>query len=217
MREASWSLVPTAKCGLRRVGACHQRVLSRPPPPRFVGLDAHFSWASATPAEASICAAMGAVRPRPTISCTKRRRESRPAFTSPTSALSPCSSMDILRGVSCLVIPVGEAPERRVPAREIHAPEPRARRGDAVAPQERDDHDVLDHEIVHLDEERRALDRVELDLRRPVDPIVLLAAPARDVAPLPLVRLRRDLPQGELVHEVPGIARRTPTRPRRAA
>ena len=38
-----------------------------PPPPRFVGLNVHFACACASPADASIWAAMGAVRPSPTI------------------------------------------------------------------------------------------------------------------------------------------------------
>ncbi len=54
MREPSWSLVPTAKCGLSSVAPCHQSVLSGPPPPRFVGLYVIFVWAWATPADDSI-------------------------------------------------------------------------------------------------------------------------------------------------------------------
>ena len=38
MREPSWSLVPTAKCGLSSVAPCHHSTLSAPPPPRLVGL-----------------------------------------------------------------------------------------------------------------------------------------------------------------------------------
>ena len=45
---------------------------------------------------------------------------------------------------------------------------------------------------------RRALDRVELGLRRLEKPVVLLVLPARDVAALPLVLLGRDLPGQEL-------------------
>ena len=39
--EPSWSLVPTAKCGLSRVTACQYRSFSRPPPPALVGLYGH--------------------------------------------------------------------------------------------------------------------------------------------------------------------------------
>src|SRR5712691_9284600 len=101
---------------------------------------------------------MGAVKPRPTIICTKPRRLSRPALTWVISSFSPYSSMGILRGIrgqgprgvvsrygrsavtgrwrlynlaspECqeslgLAIPVGEPPELRVPARELHALEP---------------------------------------------------------------------------------------------
>src|SRR6266545_2785929 len=83
MREPSWSLVPTAKWGLRSVGACHQSVLSGPPPPRLLGANAPaFGWAWATPATASIWAARGAVSPSPIIAWTKCRRLIRPALTS---------------------------------------------------------------------------------------------------------------------------------------
>src|SRR5262245_18644471 len=94
MRQASWSLVPLAKCGLSRVGACHQSALTRPPPPRLVGLNVHLVCACATPADASIWAAIGAVRPSPTIMETNRRRLKVPAFTRPTSALNSRSSIE---------------------------------------------------------------------------------------------------------------------------
>src|ERR1700730_6302121 len=181
---------------------------------------------------------MGAVRPRPTIICTKLRRLRRPALTWVINSLSPDSSMGILRSVRgqglrgvisrcsygrsavterwrlyklgspwCqgglgLAVPVGEPPERHVPARELHALEPGGGRRDAVTPHDGNDDDVLDHEIVHLDEERRPLDRIHLAFGGPKDPVVLLVAPAGDVPPLPLVLLGGRLPRGELVHEV---------------
>src|SRR5213593_1002319 len=94
MRQASWSLVPLAKWGFSKVGACHQSVLTRPPPPRLVGLNVHLAWASTTPADASIWAAIGAVRPSPTIMRTKRRRLKVPAFTRSTSARNSRSSIE---------------------------------------------------------------------------------------------------------------------------
>ncbi len=42
MREASTSFVPGERWGFRRTGACHQSVLTGPPPPRLVGLNAGF-------------------------------------------------------------------------------------------------------------------------------------------------------------------------------
>src|SRR5213076_1618284 len=65
-------------------------------------------------------------------------------------------------------------------------------RGDARTPDDGDDHDILDKEVVHFDEERGALDRVHLGLGRLPGPVVLVVAPAHDVPPLPLVRLRGD-------------------------
>src|ERR1700730_11245554 len=97
MREPSWSLVPTAKYGLSRVAPCHHSVLSAPPPPRLVGLYTSFDCACATPAEASICAANGAVSPSPTIIWTKPRRLRRPVLTWVISSLSSSSSMGSLR------------------------------------------------------------------------------------------------------------------------
>src|SRR2546425_6575222 len=60
-------------------------------------------------------------------------------------------------------------------------------RGYARAEDHRDDHDVLDHEVVRLDEECRAFDGIHLGLGGLPCPVVLLVAPARDVAALPLV------------------------------
>src|SRR5215475_12966616 len=73
MRQASWSLVPLAKCGFSKVGACHQSALTRPPPPRLVGFAVHLGWACATPDDASLWASIGAARPSPTILDTIRR------------------------------------------------------------------------------------------------------------------------------------------------
>src|SRR6202790_3950843 len=81
MREASWSLVPVAKCGLSRVGPCHHKSFSAPPPPRLVGLYGDGLWAMATPPMARSCVAMGAVRPRPIMRAMKARRSIRPSFT----------------------------------------------------------------------------------------------------------------------------------------
>ena len=67
MREASTSFVPGERCGFKSTGACHHSVLTAPPPPRLVGLNAGFGCAWATPDAASICAARGAVRPAPTM------------------------------------------------------------------------------------------------------------------------------------------------------
>src|SRR5262245_40649952 len=97
MREASTSLVPGERWGLRRTGPCHHRVLTGPPPPRLVGVNAGFCCAWATPPvpdDASICAAIGAVRPAPTIIRVKSRRETVPSFTRRIHCLSSRSSTD---------------------------------------------------------------------------------------------------------------------------
>src|SRR6266850_1247459 len=107
-----------------------------------------------------------------------------------------------------LAVPVLEVPEVRVPAALLGALEAVRDGGDRRPQHDRDDHDVLDDEVVHLDEERRALDGIQLALRGTEELVVLLVAPARDVAPLPLVVLGRDLPRRELVHERLGIGLR---------
>src|SRR5882757_694124 len=94
MREPSWSLVPTAKCGLSSVGPCHHSSLSGPPPPRLVGLYSDFVCALATPEYSSIAAASGPVSPTAIILCMKSRRESLPLLTSPIRPRSACSSID---------------------------------------------------------------------------------------------------------------------------
>src|SRR5262245_34001131 len=83
MRNPSELVVPTERCGLRRVGACHQSRRRRPPPPRLAGVKpVLFDWPWATPGS---WADIGAVRPRPTIVCTNERRETRPALTCSSS------------------------------------------------------------------------------------------------------------------------------------
>jgi hypothetical protein len=81
-------------------GACHQSVLTGPPPPRFVGLNAGFDCACATPDDASICAARGAVRPRPTMVRVNWRRVIVPSFTRWIHCLRSRSSMSPLHRFS---------------------------------------------------------------------------------------------------------------------
>src|SRR4051812_2588745 len=56
----------------------------------------------------------------------------------------------------------------------------------------RDENDVLVHEIIGLDVERRALDRIHLAVRGQDGRVVLLVDPAREVGALPLVLLGGD-------------------------
>src|SRR4029453_16479705 len=103
-----------------------------------------------------------------------------------------------------LAVPVLHAPEGGVPAALLRA----QRVGDgghAGTEHHRDDHDVLDDQFVHPDEERCPLDRIELGLGRLVELVVLLVSPAGDVAALPLVVLGGDLLGQELAHEQLGV------------
>src|SRR6267143_2691228 len=94
MRKPSEFVLPTERCGWRRVGACHQSRRRRPPPPRLVGMKpALFGWPWATLLTGSSWAAIGAVRPSPTIVCTNERRETRPALTCSSSLRISCSSI----------------------------------------------------------------------------------------------------------------------------
>src|SRR5581483_7264510 len=93
MREPSWSLVPTAKCGLSSVAPCHHSTLRAPPPPRLVGLYSNLLCARATPEKSSIWLAIGAVRPSATILRTKARRDTLPSFTFSIRPRSARSSM----------------------------------------------------------------------------------------------------------------------------
>ncbi len=65
---------------------------------------------------------------------------------------------------------------------------------DARPVDDRNDHVVHAHQIVHADEQRRALDRVELGLRSAVRLVVLVILPAHRVAALPFVLARREEP-----------------------
>src|ERR1700724_1595005 len=91
MRELSWAFGPTAKCGLRKVAACQNSILSDPPPPALVGLYSVLAGACAKPALARSWVANGAVRPRPTILRTKARRDTRPVFTAAIRFRNLCS------------------------------------------------------------------------------------------------------------------------------
>src|SRR5882724_3330761 len=93
MRAASWSFVPTAKCGLSKVGACQNSILSGPPPPALVGLYSALVGACAKPALARSWVAKGAVRPRPMNLRTRVRRDIRPAFTPASRSRNSCSSI----------------------------------------------------------------------------------------------------------------------------
>src|SRR5215218_9881833 len=105
MLEPSVSFVPEDRCGLRMLGACHQKTLSWPPPPRFVGLKSLCAWGAdvATPApvvawapepplvlfeslpQAEMIAAITpALRPMPASLPTNSRRLTRPALKSST-------------------------------------------------------------------------------------------------------------------------------------
>src|SRR6185436_20949203 len=94
---------------------------------------------------------------------------------------------------SCLPVPVPEVPEVVVPAAE-RSLELAGDGGNARPIDDRDHRLVAACQVVHADEQGRALDRVELPLGRAERLVVLLAPPARDVAALPLVLLGGDLP-----------------------
>src|SRR5213083_868878 len=79
-----------------------------------------------------------------------------------------------------LAVPVLERPEVGVPAAPLE-PQAAADGRHPGALDHRDHDHVLDHEVVHLDEERRPLDGIHLGLARAVELVVLLVAPPGDV------------------------------------
>src|ERR1700681_229174 len=87
---------------------------------------------------------------------------------------------------SCVAVPVVQICEVVVPAAD-RGLELAGDRRDLRPGDHRDDRLVGAPQVVHADEQGRALDRVELALGGAHRLVVVLAAPACDVAPLPLV------------------------------
>src|SRR5258705_7210497 len=118
----------------------------------------------------------------------------------PATVSSTSTSGTSERPLSPPPVPARELPQIVVPARDMRGQLAAERRGPARG---EDGLDVIvrHHEVVELDEQRRALHRVELLLDLLVDLVIFLALPARDIAPLPLVFLVRHLPRHILVHE----------------
>src|SRR6266545_338173 len=83
-----------------------------------------------------------------------------------------------------LAVPVLERPEVGVPAAALR-PQPVADGRDPRALDHRDHDHVLDHQVVHLYEERRPLDGIHLRFPRAVELVILLVPPSRDVPQLP--------------------------------
>jgi hypothetical protein len=70
---------------------------------------------------------------------------------------------------------------------------------------DRNDHLILNHHVVHCNEQRCALDWVELLFGSAKDLVVLVVTPAHDIAARPLVVFRSNLPRDELSHQRLGI------------
>src|SRR5215468_12683863 len=96
------------------------------------------------------------------------------------------------RSGSRFEIPAREVPGIVVPAGEL-GHELVLYAGDAGTGDDRDDDPVVHRQLVALDQERRALQRIELDFGRLVGVLVFLVLPARHVAALPLVGFGREL------------------------
>src|ERR1700730_1643164 len=183
-----------------------------PPPPALVGVYSAAVGAWAKPERARSRFTNAAVRPSPTSLATKARRDTRPALTAPSRSRNSASFMEPPWNLrrphadvgSRLPVPVPQIPQIVVPATHPR----RQLAGDcrnSGAVDNRDHYRVADHEVIHLDEECRALNRVEPGFGRSIGLVVFFVAPACDVAPLPFVLLGRGLPRVELTHEDPGI------------
>src|SRR5712692_3055917 len=103
MREASWSFVPTAKCGLSRVGPCHHSSLRAPPPPRLAGLYSDLVCAAAAPAYANIWLASGAVSPN----SNHFSHENAPGHFSGLYQRDEAPQMPFVHGVDPPICPAG--------------------------------------------------------------------------------------------------------------
>src|SRR6185503_10436525 len=99
-----------------------------------------------------------------------------------------------------LPIPVPQQPQVIVPTAQHRAQRPGLRRN-ARPENDRDDVAAADDELIEADEVRGALYGIELAFLHREDLVVVVAAPPRNVAALPLVRLRGDLGGDELLHE----------------
>ena len=121
MREPSWSLVPTAKCGLSSVAPCHHSTLSAPPPPRLVGLYSNFALRTAprrrSRASGSPSARSGRARP----SCARRRggRACRPSpLRSDLAVLARPSRYSSTLDRTCPNGAPSQSPRRPAPIKE---------------------------------------------------------------------------------------------------
>src|ERR1700730_17329739 len=138
-----------------------------PPPPALGGVYSAAVGAWAKPERARSRFTNAAVRPSPTSLATKARRDTRPALTAPSRSRNSASFMEPPSPAgrcwigSQLPIPVSQIPQIVVPATHPR----RQLVGDCRHPgtvDDRDHHRVADHEVIHLDEQCRALNRVEL-------------------------------------------------------
>src|SRR5215831_9647604 len=105
---------------------------------------------------------------------------------------------------SCLAVPIFEVPECVVPTVQ-RRPELVRHRRHHWAMHDRDDHGISHYQVVHGDKQGRTLDRIELALGCAIRSVVLVTAPARNIAALPFVLLRSNLPGDERSHDKPGI------------
>src|SRR6266481_8321771 len=103
-----------------------------------------------------------------------------------------------------LPVPILQIPKGVVPAAEDRLQLAR-QRVDLRARYDRNDHPVLDHHVVHLDEECRSLDRVKLALGGVKGVVVGLTVPPGDISALPFVFFCGNFRRKELSHERFGI------------
>src|SRR5262249_7284810 len=102
---------------------------------------------------------------------------------------------------SCFAVPVPQIPQHVVPPAEPCS-ELARQAADNRSVNDRDHRRGADYQIIHCDEQRCALGRIELAFRGAERVVVCFAAPARDVAALPFVVFAGDFPRQKLSHKI---------------
>src|SRR5215475_586315 len=128
------------------------------------------------------------------VGMVMRKRRSRYLCTSSPHAL-------------CLPVPIGQSPKIGIPIAQFHPLELMAHRPHPIAPNYRDEHDILDQQVVHANDERSPLDRIQLALRLFPEMVILGVRPAHDISPRPVVGFLGDLPADETIQMRLGIGR----------
>src|SRR5262245_55955888 len=104
-----------------------------------------------------------------------------------------------------LPVPIRQIPEIGIPVAQVHSSKLMAHRPHSITPNHRDEHDILDQHVVHANDQRGPLDRIQLGLRLLPETVILGIRPAYDIPPRPVVGFLGDLPADETIQMRLGI------------